>query len=191
MPYIQPNPNFPHGFKPTMVDLQGGPVGVRQYAKPASDTNAIYAFDLLRKIASSAAVEGQILPTPSVQTYATATPGTTLILGASLNFGAASLATWHTVVDDINAIYEAQLDGTGAVTVASYAGKNANVNNAAQTGASLTSAMQVSLSSVAATAGLDVRILDFYRLLTNSENPNAIVEVLILKHVYAQGSAGV
>jgi hypothetical protein len=185
------NQNFPHGFKPLMVDTAGAPVGVHQYAKPSSDANAIYTFDFLRKMATSAPVEGQLLPTASVQTFATATPGTTLIVGSSLNYGAASVATWHTVVDDPGALYEAQVDGTGAVTVAASVGKNANVNNTAQTSGSLISAMQVSFASIAVTAGLDLRIMDFLRLVTNSENPNAIVEVLVLKHAYAPGSAGV
>lgn len=185
------NNNWPHGFRPLMIDTAGAPVGVREYAKPASDTNAIFSFDLLRKIASSQTVEGQFIPSPSCQTYATATPGTTLILGSSLNYGAASVATWHTVIDDPTAIFEAQTDGTTSISVASHVGKNANVNNTAQTSGTSISAMQILSSSIATTAGEDVRILDFYRLVSNSEGANAVLEVLILKHAYANGSAGV
>lgn len=187
------NNNFPHGFRPLMVDTAGAPVGVREYAKPSSDTNAIFSFDFVRKIASSQSVEGQPIPTPSIQTYATGTVGAsgTLILGSSLNYGAASFATWHTVVDDPAAIFEAQCDSTTSITVASDAGKNANTNNAAQTSGTLISAMQVLSSSIATTANLDVRILDLYRNISNAEGANAIVEVFILRHAYAPGSAGV
>lgn len=187
------NNNWPHGFRPLMVDTAGAPVGVREYAKPASDTNAIYTWDLLRKMATSQTVEGQLIPTPSVQTYATGTVGATgtLILGVSLNAGAASAATWHTVVDDPAAIFEAQCDGTTSITVAADAGKNANANNAAQTNGTSLSAMQVLSSSINVTANLDLRILDLSRNVSNAEGANAIVEVFILRHQYAQGSAGV
>lgn len=185
------NNNWPHGFRPLMMDTAGAPVGVHEYGKPSSDTNAIYTWDLLRKIASSQTVEGELIPRPSVQTYATGTPGTTLILGSSLNAGAASKATWHSVIDDPYAVFEAQLDGAGSPTVAADAGKNANVNNTAQSKGTTLSAMQVNLSTVATTANLDLRILDFSRNISNAEGANAIVEVLILKHQYAQGSAGV
>ena len=186
------NQNFPHGFKPLMVDLAGAPVGVREYAKPVSDTNPIYTYDLLRKVAASQIVEGQMISTPACQSYATGTPGTTLILGASLNAGAASTASWHSVIDDPSALFEAQMSGTAAITVAAYAGKNANVLNTAQSSGTTISAMQVNTSTVATTAGLDLRILDLSRNISNNENAaNAIVEVLILKHQYAPGSAGV
>lgn len=174
-----------------MVDTAGAPVGVNQYSHNASDSNAIFTWDLLRKMATSQTEEGQMIPTPGCQTFATGTPGTTLILGSALNAVAASVAGWVTVVDDPNAIFEAQCDGTTSITVASDAGKNANTNNTAQTNGTTTSAMQVSSSSIATTSGLDLRIRDLYRNVSNAEGANAIVEVLILKHQYAQGSAGV
>jgi hypothetical protein len=174
-----------------MIDTAGAPVGIREYAKPASDTYPIYTYDLVTKAAVSQTVEGQLIPTPGVKTFTEGTPGTTLILGASLSYGAGSNATWHTVVDDPTAVYEAQCDGTTSITVASHVGKNANVNNAAQTNGGLISAMQVSSSSIATTAGLDLRIQDLGRALTNSEGANAIVEVIVLKHQFAYGSAGV
>lgn len=185
------NNNFPHGFRPLMLDTAGAPVGVNEYAKPASDANAIFIWDLVKKVSGSASVEGQMIPTPAVQTYAQGTPGTTPILGSSLSPGAASAATVHLVVDDIQAIFEAQCDGTTVITVASDAGMNANVNNTAQTNGTLLSAMQVLSSSIATTNSLDVRIRDLYRNISNAEGANAIVEVLILRHANAQGSTGV
>ena len=186
------NNNWPHGFQPVMVDTAGAPVGCKQYAKPASDTNAIYQCDLVRKLANSTYVQGSQFPTPGCQTFSTGTPGTTLILGASLNAGVASKASLHLVVDDPTAIFSAQTDGSTAFSVASHAGKNANVNNTAQSNPLYSvSAMQVNSGTIAATAGQDLRILGLVPLVGNSEGANAIVEVLILKHQYAQGSAGV
>ena len=186
------NNNWPSGFRPLMVDTAGAPVGTRTYAKPASDANAIFTYDLVRKVATSQVVQGNLIGFPGCQTFATGTPGTTLILGSALNYGAASFITLHAIVDDLNALFVAQCDGTTAITVATMAGKNANVNNAAQTNANYSiSAMQVSTASIATTAGLDVRIADLFRLTTNYEAANAAVEIQILKHAYAQGSAGV
>ena len=175
-----------------MVDTAGAPVGVTQYAKPATDTNAIYQYDMLRKVAVAAQVLGENINSPGCQTFNTGTPGTTLMIGPSLNFGAASTTTLHLVVDDQNAIHSAQTDGTTAITVAAAIGKNANVNNTAQTSSVYTvSAMQVNSSSIATTAGLDLRLLGVNRNINNYELANAVVEVLILKHQYAPGSAGV
>ena len=195
MAYTYTNNNFPNGFRPVMVDLSGAPVGVNQYAKAAADAT-IFTNDLVsRKTTTtvSALVEGQILPTPAIVSFSAGTPGTTLILGSSLNYGATGSATWHTIVDDPFAIFVAQCDSTGtAPTVANATGLNANVNNTAQSSTLLlSSAMQVSTTSLATTATLDVKIRDFYRLLTNAEGANAVVEVLINKHQYAPGSAGV
>lgn len=191
MAYSYTNQNFPNGFRPLMVDTAGAPVQVQQYAKTATDP-AIFAFDLVRKNPSSALIEGQILPTPAVLSYASGTPGTTLILGSSLNYGAANMATWHTIVDDPGALFVAQTDSTTAITVATAAGKNANVNNTAQSNSLLlNSAMQILSSSIATTAGLDLRLRDFYRLLNNAEGANAAMEVLIMKHQNGPGSAGV
>lgn len=185
------NNNWPHGFRPLMMDTAGAPVGVREYAKPAADTNAIYTWDFVRKVASSQTVEAQLIPSPGCQTANVGTPGTALILGSSLNAGAASKATWHTVVDDPYAVFEAQCSGATSITVAADVGFNANILNTAQTNGTLLSAMQVDSSTLAVTAGLDLRILDLSRSLQNAEGANAIVEVLILKHAYAQGSAGI
>lgn len=185
------NNNFPHGFRPLMIDTAGAPVGIREYAKPATDANAIFTWDLLQRLTGSAGVEGQPLPSPVVQTYSTGTPGITPIVGSSLNYGAPSKATWHTVVDDPYAIFEAQCDGAGSITVAADAGMNFNVNKTAQTNGTTLSAMQVNSATIAATANEDGRILDLSRNISNNEGANAIVEVLILNHFYSKGTAGV
>ena len=183
------NNNWPHGFKPLMVDLAGAPVGVNEYAKPASDTNAIFTYDMLRKVATSQNVESQLIPEAGCQTFSTGTPGTTLILGNSLNYGAPNAATWHTVIDDEKALYEAQCDGTTPITVASVAGKRALINKTAQSNGLRQSAMQVNSSSISGAAGTyDLILRDLYRALNNAEGANAIVEVMVANSVYGAGS---
>jgi hypothetical protein len=184
------NNNWPFGFRPTMVNLTGGPVGVNEYAKTSSDATAIYAYDLLFRFTSSQVTQGLIIGEPQCRSFNAGTPGTTLILGASLNYGAASTASWHSVIDDPQALFVAQCDGTTSITVASDAGANANVNNQLQTNGTKISAMEVNSSTINTTNTLDLRIRDLVRTPQNSEGPNAVVEVLINKHFYAQGSTG-
>jgi hypothetical protein len=186
------NVNSPFGFQPVMLNLGGGPLSVRTYGKPASDANAISMFDLVCKVASSVALadDGSI-PAPSIKSYYNgATPGTTLILGTAINYGAASTLTDHKVYDEINQLLIAQCSGATSISVASHVGKNANVT-AATVSANKKSGLQIDSATIATTAGLDLRIRDLYRLIPNAEGANAICEVLILKHANAQGSAGV
>lgn len=181
------------GFQPTMQDMAGAPVATNQYIKGASDTHAIFSNDLVSKVAVSQNAFGSLLPFPGVQTYNLGTPGTTLILGSALNYSSPSSGDPVLVVDDPDAVFLAQCDGSTSITVAASVGKNADVNNAAQaTAGVLSSAMGVLSSSIATTAGLDLRIKDiFHRISNNVEGANAIVEVVILKHQNAFGSAGV
>jgi hypothetical protein len=181
------NQNFPHGFRPLMVDLAGAPVGVNQYGKASSVANAIFAFDLVKGSATSAPVEGQELPSKGI------VPGTVgaAFIGSALNYGAASTNTWHTIVDDPRALFEAQCDSTDDITVAGKVGKNASILATAQSNGSLISAMQVDSSTIAATGTLDLFIRDLYRDIRNAEGANAIVEVLINNHQYANQVAGV
>jgi hypothetical protein len=95
------------------------------------------------------------------------------------------------VVDSIDSVFIAQVDGALAVTTAGHAGKNANV--ALGTGNALTkqSTFAVANGSIAVTAGLDLRIIRVSNISPNAEGANAIVEVVILKHEFGQGTAGV
>ena len=188
---LMSNLNWPHGFRPLMENLQGAPVGVSAYAKPATDSNAIFQFDVVRQVVGSTNPYGEMIGQANCQTYATATPGTTPILGVALSFGAASKATFHNVVDDPFAISEAQADSTTAITMATVGSKNANINNTAQTNGGLISAMQVSSASIATTAGLDLKIKGLSRRVGNTEAANAILEVLFMRPQLGQGIAGV
>ena len=186
------NPTTLFGFRP--IQLQsGGPFGVSEYAKPATDTAfAIFMFDLVGKVASAGAPPtGQGNPVPGVQSGQALTPGTSLWLGASLNFGLISTLTYHYVVDEIDAVYIAAVDAVTAITVAAHVGKNANVLPAAGNALSKQSQFSVNHTGIAATAGLDLRIRAVSNISPNTEGVNAIVEVMILKHALGQGSAGV
>jgi len=185
------NPNNLFGFRAISRD-SGGPIATRQYGKAAANTKAIFMADLVIKAATSVAdPTGAGNPAPGVTSAQDATPGTSLYLGASINYGAASTATMQYVVDSPDALYIAQVDGTLAVTTASHVGKNANVKTGTGNALTKQSTMGVDNTSIATTAGLDLRIMKVSNLVPNAEGANAIVEVVIIKHSIAEGVAGV
>jgi hypothetical protein len=185
------NPNTPFGFRP--VIRQGGtPFSVTQYAKPATDPNALFNFDMCQKIAGAGVLtEASPYNLPAIQTGYTATPGTTLWIGSSIGYGAASVLSMHSVSDEIDVVFLAQAKTGLAVTTTAHAGKNANVSlTLAGDPLRKNSRMAVD-NAIAATAGLDLRIRGVAMISPNAEGDSAILEVIILKHFFGQGTAGV
>jgi len=181
------------------ITKSGAPGYVTQYGKPAADTNPIYMNDVVMKTNTSAADPAGGNPAPGCKGGNLGTSGTGLWLGTSLNYGAASTLTMHSVIDDPGAIFLVQSDDSSTETTAALAGDNANLNvsgsSHAQLGpqGNLQSGMTLKSSTIATTAGLDVRILGFFNNLV--VNPDAaaypILEVQIVLHQYAGSSAGV
>jgi len=187
-----PNPNNPFGFRP-IIRSGGSPFSVVQYAKPATDANAIFNFDLVTKVAAAVALaEAPTYNLPGIQSASQATPGTTLLLGSSIGYGAGNLASIHSVSDEIDVVFLAQAKTGVAITTAGHVGKNANIS-LTLAGSALTkmSRMAVDSATIAAGAGLDLRIRAVAMISPNVEGDSAILEVTINKHAYAQGSAGV
>lgn len=184
------NPNNLFGFRPLNRD-SGAPFFTRLFGKAATDNKAIFMNDLVLKTATSIPSPTAGPPLPGITSGQNGTPGTSLWLGTSINFGAASQATSHYVVDSLDTTFIAQVDGSLAVTNAAHAGKNANVVLGTGNAATKQSTMGVANGSIAVTAGLDLRVLRVCAISPNAEGANAIVEVTILKSASAQGSAGV
>lgn len=186
------NPNNPFGLRP-VARGNGAPLFVRQYGKPATDTKAIFMNDPVVKAAASVAdPTGLGNPMPGITSGQNGTPGTTLWQGVSLNYAAASVASAHYVVDDPFAIFIGQVDGVLSVTVASHVGKNANVKAGTGSATTKQSTFVIDNTTIATTAGEDVRLLGVSNLNGNAEGANAIVEVVFLKHeLLSQSTAGV
>src|SRR5689334_9715792 len=108
------NVNNPHGLRPLMRNLFGGPVSIEEYTKPASVATAIYRQDSVIALTG-----GNITPQ--------ATAGTGTFVGVSLNYGAASTATTHSIVHSPDAVFEAQDDNSTDGLAAADMGKNANI----------------------------------------------------------------
>jgi len=188
-----PNPNNPFGFRP-IIRAGGSPFSVTEYGKPASDSNALFAFDLVIKVTGAVALPEAVpaINLPTIQTGYQATPGTTLLMGASLAYGAASTLTVHPVTDEVDVIYMAQCKTGTTVSTSSHVGKNANVS---QTSAGSTSTRMSKLAvdgaTIATTSSLDLRILRVSAISPNLEGDSAILEVTINKHQFGLQTAGV
>lgn len=177
-----------------MIRAGGAPFSVTEYAKPATDAQAIFLFDLVNKVTGGIALPesptGYKLPT--IQSGYSGTPGTTLIVGAALAYGAASTQTFHPVTDEVDVIYLAQCKTGTTIASASHVGKNANYSTttAGSTTTKL-SGLTVDGATIATTSTLDVRIQKVAMISPNAEGDAAILEVTINKHFFAQGSTGV
>ena len=187
------NPNNPFGFRP-VIRAGGAPFSVAEYAKPATDANAIFMFDVVKKVTGAVALpespQGYNLPT--VQTGYQGTPGTTLWQGVSLNYGAASVASVHNVVDEIDCIFIAQAKTGTTIATSSHIGKNANISlTAAGNANTKQSGMAVDGATIAVTSTLDLRILRVAMIVPNAEGDSAILEVVINKHALGLQTAGV
>lgn len=185
------NPNAPFGFRP-IIRLGGAPFTVQQYGKAAADANAIYNFDLVGHLTGGTPFPLPENPTynlPRIQSGSQLTPGTSLWLGSSLGYGAASVGTVHSVSDEIDCIFIAQCSSTTSISTGTHVGKNANVT-VATAGSATTkqSGMQVDSTGIATTSSLDLKINRVAMISPNVEGANAIVEVLINKHAFGQAT---
>jgi hypothetical protein len=154
-----------------MRNLEGGPSNVQTYSKDASENVIIYRHDLVTVEADGAITAG-------------GTPGSTRMLGAALNHGAALTATDHSVVWNPGALYEAQDNAVSAGVVAAdmFAGANAEYN-AGDTG-TLISGHEINETGISATsAALDLKLIALYQNPDNAFGPNARIICKINLHL--------
>lgn len=187
------NPNNPFGFRP-VIRAGGSPFSTTEYGKAAADTNAIFMFDLVCRSTGTAPAlpERTDRLLPVVQTAYAGTPGTTLWMGSSINYGAPSTGTPHMVTDEVDCIYIAQLKTGTTFSTTSHAQKNANIS-LTTAGNALTkqSGLAVDGATIGTTASEDLRIQRLAMIGPNAEGNCAILEVTINKHYFAQGSVAV
>jgi hypothetical protein len=183
------NNNYPFGFRP-IGRVGGGPVSLSEYGKAAADTHAIYSFDLVGHLTGGtpfALPENPTYNLSRIQSGSQLTPGTSLWLGPTMNYGAASVGTIHAVYDNPDLIMIAQAgNGATAMTTAGAAGLNANVYQGVGSATTKQSAFVVDSGTVAATSSLDLRIRQIAMIVPNVEGAYAILEVTINKHAQGQ-----
>lgn len=176
------NVNNPHGFRPLGWNLGGGPPILALMSKAVGLATAIYPYDLVARLADASITSAT----------ASITPGTTLLSGVALDYGALSTATDHLVVISPDSVFEAQDNAGGAGILAVDLGLNANcIVSVAGTLASKKSGHQIADSTKDVTSTLDLKLLQLLKVPDNDFGPNARIEVVINKHRMNPGVAGV
>jgi hypothetical protein len=185
------NTNLLFGFRAIGRD-GGGPLAAGQYCKVVAHTQAIFVGDIVSKSAVSAAAPDAGLPIPGCTSLQNGTPGTTLWLGSAINYGAPATITDHWVFDTPDTVFIGQGNGADALTQAAVAGKNALFVTGTGNAVTLKSTMSFNSGALQTTyANSDTRVLRLHNRVGNVEGAYAVIEVLIIRHAKAQGSAGV
>lgn len=180
-----PNVNYATGLSPLVKNLGGGPVQPNLYVKLAATATIIYPGDVVRPLASGDITAG-------------GTPGTGPWLGACVGpWGPASTRTEHLVIDDPDALFEVQDDGTGSGILEIDQRLNANFVFTAGDATLRISKHAIAGSTKATTAGLDARIHRQVSTIGIAGGFNGEwgqfnrLEISFNNHVNAKGVAGV
>ena len=151
------NRDNPHGFRPLMRALGGGPGAAMMGAhKLVGYGTALFIHDVITRVASGLKYTQAI--------SAAITPGTTTIAGVNMNWGAASTATDHMIVPAAGyQVFEAQdnkdTDGVGFADV----NKNFNVEFNAGNTTTKISGHEIDESTINTTNTLDGKIVGIFR----------------------------
>lgn len=179
-----PNVNNPYGFIPIGRTHEGGVPRMSGLKKAAGYAVAMYPGDIVHRVADGTIESNSF------------TPGTTNITGVNLSYAPASTLSEHLVSTSLTALYEAQDDGAGAAgIVVADLGLNANAVVGAPGAAGVLarkSAHQIGVASKAATATLDMHLLEHVADPTNDITAaNARIIVQFNKHRMGIGTVGV
>lgn len=179
------NVNAPFGFRPTMRSVSGAAGRCVAAHKLVGYGTALFVNDAVTHAASGTK------NTPAID--AAITPGTTAVLGVNMQYGAASLATDHTIVLAAGgAVFCVQGDGTGATfLVAASLSKNANIALTAGNTSTKISKHSLSETSLAATNTLDLRVRKLWESADNILGQYARVEVTFNNLVDSDQKAGI
>lgn len=178
------NVNAPFGFRPTMRTISGGPGSILPAHKLVGYGTALFMYDVITHAAAGTK--------PSLAIDAAITPGTTPVLGVNLIYGAASLATDHTIVMAKEHVFLCQGDGTGATfLVAASLQKTANLALTAGNTATKISKHSLSETSLATTNTLDLKVRGLYQAPDNILGQYARVYVTFNNLVESDQKAGI
>lgn len=178
------NVNAPFGFRPTMRTQQGGSGSIVPAHKIAGYGTALFVNDVVTHAAAGTK--------PTLAIDAAITPGTTPVLGVNMTYGAASVATDHTIVLAAGAIFLVQGDGTGATfLVAASLQKCANAVLTAGNASTKVSKHSISETGLATTNTLDCKVRGLYQAPDNALGQYAKVFVTFNNLVEANQIAGI
>lgn len=186
------NPNAPFGLRPSR-QLSGANTGqINEYQLPATDATTSFIGDAVSLTTGSDATDG----TPLIIKCTTSSRPVGVIQGfkpvltnLSLQYHLASTLQKVEVLDDPNALFQIQSDGTlAAADVGEYA--PISVSTAGSTFSGL-SGMQLHEASVTGTptTSLALMITRLFPQLSNALGANGIAEVLLITHLYRTATA--
>lgn len=187
------NANTPFGLKP-IREAGSAPFngGLTMYYHPASDSNALYIGDPVKK-AGSADAAG--VPTITIGAASGALTGAVVGFVPDgvvdmAGYGAASTAFYVLVADDPNQEFEVQEDAVGGALAAADVGLNADIVSGSGNSYTKLSGWQLDTSTKATTNTLPLKILGFVQKPDNAIGANAKVRVRINNHTEAAASTG-
>jgi hypothetical protein len=170
------NVNFPHGFRPLMRSITGGPGAACLPAhKIVGAGTALFIGDAVDLGGSGTKNNASIIA---------ASAGSD-IYGVNLNYGAVSTATDHIIVPGQFQLFEVQID---TLTIAQL---QFNAALVATAGDAATKLSKHSLGSVATTNTLEVKILKLYESVDNVAGAYARVIVTLNQSRLQDQVAGV
>ena len=138
------NVNAPHGIRPQMRSINGGPSPSGMPAhKLVGDGTALYIYDAVKLAASGVKASKCI----------TAATATNPMAGVNLIYGVASKLTDHIIQPANGAMFDTQID---TIALADLDKNCALVNTAGNTGTKIS---QHSVNGVATTAALDFKVM--------------------------------
>lgn len=182
------NVNAPHGLRPLMRNLFGGPIQIEQYSKPSAQATIYRQDPVIAITGGTAGADG----TSSQNIGPQATAGAGTFVGVALNYGATGAITQHSVVHSPDALFEIQDDGASTGVVVANLGKNANTAlGTAGNASTQISGAQLGTASIATTAALDLSIHRLLNVPDNAFGVNARVEVTFGRHQLVIGRTGV
>lgn len=169
------NTSNPHGLRPLGRTLSGGFPTVESYQKASGDSQALYIFDAVSRLAGY--VSG------------TSTPGTTLFTGVNLNAGIASTLTDHLVMTSPDAMFEAQCSDTSTLALMGYnANLTLNAPSVTAPAAGYTGISGHIVGTLVVTAAKDVHVHRLFSQPDNAYGANSRVEVSFNRHALTPAS---
>jgi hypothetical protein len=170
------NVNSPHGFRPLMRSITGGPgqacVGAHKIAGVGT---ALFINDVVTLQGSGTKPNASIAPSAAGSAH----------YGVNLIYGAASVASDHLIIPGDKQLFEAQID---TVTMAQL---EMNAALVAGAGSALLQVSGHTLGSVATTNTLGVKLLGLYQSPDNAVGAFARVICMFNRSQFADQSAGV
>lgn len=173
------NVNAPYGFRSIGRTISGGEIELASFVALASYGTAIYIGDVIER--NSAANVDRVI-----------TPGTTLISGVSMNFGAASTLRAILAIEQPGALFSVQSGATGFA----YADLGLNANVKLGTGSATTkkSADIVddgTTTAPATTNTYDLHVRALLNVPDNAYGAYSRMEVVFNQHRQNSTSVGV